>query len=191
MAADGIPGPRNQPQFLAGGAPDLGADENAIADYAAKVGNRRVGTTAERLAATGLDVWEGLSWRDATDGITYDRVGTGWVAMSSRSEAVVPLLGAFLNQTYPLTTTERARMVTLHGRVSRASGTLMVVGTVDVAHRPPTLAAIYRVGSVGSGNTVGGEFFVTVGTNGTITLVLLGGTFDAGTYITFNLTWAI
>lgn len=78
MSADGTPGSHNQPQFLTNGAPELGVDENLVADYAAKVGNRRVGTTAERVAATGKDVWDGLVWGDTTDGLEYKYHGSQW-----------------------------------------------------------------------------------------------------------------
>ncbi|WP_152970154.1 hypothetical protein [Frigoribacterium sp. RIT-PI-h] len=78
MAADGTSGSKNQPQFLDGGAPDLATDSNLVSDYAAKVGNRRVGTTAERNAATGKDVWEGLEWHDTTTNKVYSRIGGSW-----------------------------------------------------------------------------------------------------------------
>lgn len=79
MTADGTSGAKGQPQFLDGGAPDLATDSNILADYAAKVGNRRVGTTAERNAAAGKDVWEGLEWDDTTTKKVYRRIAGSWV----------------------------------------------------------------------------------------------------------------
>ncbi|WP_022886353.1 hypothetical protein [Glaciibacter superstes] len=88
MTADATPGAKNQPQFLVGGAPDIGVDENIVADYAAKVGNRRTGTTTERLAATGKDVWEGLLWGDTTDELEYKRTGGAWIPLFGSAFAV-------------------------------------------------------------------------------------------------------
>ena len=78
MAADGTAGTKNQPQFLDGGAPDLANDNNILANYTAKVGNRRVGTTAERNAAAGKDVWEGLEWFDSTLDRAYTYRSGSW-----------------------------------------------------------------------------------------------------------------
>jgi hypothetical protein len=67
MTADSY-GPKNQPRFDATKPPDLGVDETLVSDFAALVGNRKVGTTAERNAAasatSGKEVWEGLQWED-------------------------------------------------------------------------------------------------------------------------------
>jgi|GEM_PF-4618468 len=78
MAASATKGPKGQPRFPANEAPDMGVDEEILADYAAKVGNRRVGTTAERNAATGSDLWEGLIWGDTTDKLEYRRTAGAW-----------------------------------------------------------------------------------------------------------------
>lgn len=76
MAKDST-GIKGQPKFLDSGAPDLATDDNLVSDYAAKVGNRRVGTKAEREAAAGTDVWEGLEWYDTTQLLPYVR-RSGW-----------------------------------------------------------------------------------------------------------------
>ena len=54
-----------------------------VAAYAGKVGNRRTGTTAERLAATGKDVLEGLLWGDTTTGVEYRYTSGAWRAWYS------------------------------------------------------------------------------------------------------------
>lgn len=76
-------GDKNEPIFLASGAPEIDVDPTAVAAYAAKVGNRRVGTNAQRLAATGKDIWPGLFWQE-TDGNLdgYLRTGSGWVLLT-------------------------------------------------------------------------------------------------------------
>lgn len=79
MAVDSR-GAKNEPQFSDSGAPDIGVDPSAVAEYAAKVGNRRVGSTAERLAATGADLWQGLEWYDTTENRIYE-YNSGWVRL--------------------------------------------------------------------------------------------------------------
>ena len=85
-------GPRNAPQFADGDAPDVAVNPTQVAAYAAKVGNRRVGTTAERTAATGLDVWEGLEWEDTTDGCTYKYIAAAWHLYSRLVTSYTPTL---------------------------------------------------------------------------------------------------
>lgn len=77
-------GDKGQPYFASSGAPAIDVDPGLIADYAAKVGNRRAGATAERNAATGKDVWDQLHWGDTTDGLEYVRFGSSWVPAYQR-----------------------------------------------------------------------------------------------------------
>jgi hypothetical protein len=78
-------GAKNQPYFSATGAPEIDVDPGVVSDYAAKVGNRRVGTTAERNAATGKDVWPGLEWYDTTEDAAYVRTSSStWARLFRR-----------------------------------------------------------------------------------------------------------
>lgn len=77
MAVDST-GTKNEPIFFANGSPEVDVDPTAVAAYAAKVGNRRVGTTAERTAATGKDVWEGLEWFDTDLDEVFIYLSGGW-----------------------------------------------------------------------------------------------------------------
>lgn len=81
MAASSF-GTKNEPQYADADAPDLALNPTQVAAYAAKVGNRRIGTTTERLAATGADVWESLIWGDTTEKADYKRIGTAWERMA-------------------------------------------------------------------------------------------------------------
>lgn len=72
-------GPHNQPRFDVNDDADFAADMTTVSDYAAKVGNIRVGPTTDRTSASGLDVWEGLWWSDTTDGLMYRYTGTSWI----------------------------------------------------------------------------------------------------------------
>lgn len=71
-------GPKNEPQFADGDAPDVAVNPTQAAAYAAKLGNRRVDTGANRTTASGKDVWDGLEWYDTTNKGRYEYIG-GWV----------------------------------------------------------------------------------------------------------------
>lgn len=58
-------GPKKQPRFAAGDAPDLSGNPTEVAEYAAKFGNYTEGTTAERNTFT-ASAWPGLVWHDTT-----------------------------------------------------------------------------------------------------------------------------
>lgn len=83
MAVDGGWGPRGGPRYLDGGAPDLAVDSNELSKHIEDVGNRKVGTTAERNAAltdsgSRPQVWEGLEWYDTTTRKTYVLRNGSW-----------------------------------------------------------------------------------------------------------------
>jgi len=89
MAVDAT-GTKNEPIFYATGAPEVDVDPSAVATYAAKVGNRRVDTTAMRTAATGKDVWEGLEWYDTDLDEVYLYTGAGWKLWHKQWTAYTP-----------------------------------------------------------------------------------------------------
>lgn len=90
MAADDTPGPKKQPRFKGTGAPATAADLVIVSDFAALVGNRKVGTTTERNTATSNgEVWEGLRWKDTTLGVEFEYISGGWVRIAWASGNVV------------------------------------------------------------------------------------------------------
>lgn len=119
MAADSF-GTKNQPQFSDNGAVDLAVDSNALADYSAKVGNRRVGTTAERNAATGKDLWEGLEWWDTTVGGVYRYIAGRWQyfgRLPTWTPVTPPNAGAYVDQNEPLSFWSDGVLATLQGTI--------------------------------------------------------------------------
>lgn len=70
-------GPKNQPRFDLNDDPDFPTDLTTVSEYAAKVGNSRVGTASERSALTGNDLWNGLLFFETDTGLTY-RYTTAW-----------------------------------------------------------------------------------------------------------------
>lgn len=68
------------PVFLSADAPDPGVNESQVAEYAAEVGTRLIGTTAERTAYAYAR--DGLRWRDTTDGGEYEYRSGGWVLVN-------------------------------------------------------------------------------------------------------------
>lgn len=76
-------GPKDQPYFSSSGAPAIDVDPGLVADYAALVGNRKVLTTAQRLALTGKAVWDGLEVWDTDLKSLFVRDTGAWVLLFS------------------------------------------------------------------------------------------------------------
>lgn len=160
MAVDGY-GTKNQPQFDGTKASNLAADENAIANYAALVGNRKVGPGSQRRALTGNDVWDGLEWyeTDTGDCFVYNAYtsswspqllvpptssggfftfSSGWAASSGGNSGVnyITLAGAVIVQIYvSFFRTGGAITVPSNGNISNVT-----VGTVSV--KPQSIIAL-------------------------------------------------
>lgn len=80
MARDST-GPRGEPQYAGSGVPQDAADLSEVAAFAASVGTRLVGTTAERtdaLSDPDIVLFEGVEWRDTTQKRTYVFEGGAW-----------------------------------------------------------------------------------------------------------------
>jgi len=79
-------GTRGNPTFLStGNAPDFAADLGKVAEYAAIVGNKVVGTSAQRssfnLGAGFTGPWESVDWVETDTGRTYRYTAGKWVEM--------------------------------------------------------------------------------------------------------------
>lgn len=76
MAVDGGYGPKGYPKFDPLGSPELNVDDEAVGQYAALVGNRKVGTAAQRVAlvsdtTAANQAWVGLEFYDTDTGTTW------------------------------------------------------------------------------------------------------------------------
>jgi hypothetical protein len=72
------PGAKNQPQFVGTDPTTITQYLNDVSNYAAKVGNVKVGNGSERNALTGSDLWDGLRFIDDQG---YEKIyyaSTGW-----------------------------------------------------------------------------------------------------------------
>lgn len=76
MAADDYDETTGAPIFAGTGAPDTGVDLTLISAFAAEVGTRLIGTTAERTAYDYAR--EGLEWYDTDEDAVYRHTGAGW-----------------------------------------------------------------------------------------------------------------
>lgn len=74
-------GPKKQPRFAAGDAPDLSGNPTEVADYAAAFGNYTTGTTAE-MNALQPDAWPGLMFWNHTTNQMFVYDGTAWIETS-------------------------------------------------------------------------------------------------------------
>ncbi|TAJ46367.1 MAG: hypothetical protein EPO52_17695 [Herbiconiux sp.] len=88
MARDGS-GSKNEPTYTGSGAPADAADLTEIAAYAAKVGNRKAGTAADRAALSGADRWVGLEFEESDTGAVYLYTSGGWTLKSVRAACVL------------------------------------------------------------------------------------------------------
>lgn len=81
MARDSS-GPKNEPQYAALGASADAADLTELGAYAALVGNRKVLTSAQRVALAGLDRWVGLEVLETDTEVRYRYTASGWKRVS-------------------------------------------------------------------------------------------------------------
>lgn len=87
MAVDGGYGVKGFPKFDPLGAPDTAVDLQAVAEYAALVGNRMAGTRAERNALSTLTTepkqrWDGLEFHETDQGLDWRYVSGAWKGAS-------------------------------------------------------------------------------------------------------------
>lgn len=78
MASSSLDPVTGAPRFLDADAPDPAVNPTEVAAFAAKVGTRLIGTTAERDAYPYKR--EGLEWYNTTKDLVEVYNGTGWVA---------------------------------------------------------------------------------------------------------------
>lgn len=141
MASE-LSGTKNQPYFLASGAPAIDVDPGLVADYAAEVGNRKVGTNTERLALTGKDLWDGLEFYETDTNDQYVYEDGSWV-LNRRDTGWLPLTyingWTTANSTYgPVVYRRRGSKVSLKGVPVASSGSASQIGTLPVGFRPTT-----------------------------------------------------
>lgn len=130
MAVDGGYGPKGYPKFDPNGAPEDWVDLGAVGAYAALVGNRRVGTAAERsllsASTTAADqAWLGLEFHETDTGLTYRCTGTAPIAWVNVTEPNVNSSFAMSGTPVP------AR---LQVRAFRAEVALGASGVAEVAY---------------------------------------------------------
>lgn len=173
MVADAPAGAKGQPQFLDAGAPDIAVDPNLVADYAALVGNRKVGTTAQQDALAGDLVWEGLLFGNTTDGTERRFTAAGAAEIIGGLKQVLDLgtltlasgwsfgAGSFIEK--------RGDVGTLHLSLLRTVGitTLQNIFTIPTGFRPVTDYAPPLSLVSGANPGLGFATFLTTGVFGT------------------------
>jgi hypothetical protein len=92
MAYSSLDPTTGQPVFLDSDAPDPAVNPSQVAAYAAQVGTRLIGTTAERTAYSYAR--EGLCWFDTTLDQEFIYNGSGWVSVFAYDTGwITPTLG--------------------------------------------------------------------------------------------------
>lgn len=203
-------GSNGQPLFTTSDAVRIAAYLTQISNYAALVGNRKVGTTAQRLAAseTNGNAWQGLQWKDTTDGNEYERSSSAsWVLTGTDSNwqlSTITIAAGWGTRTDPSGgTADRGnggvrrvdQFVELRFRVTRTGATLTSsssgnipdtsVGVIPSAYAPSS--TVY--GNVHLPGSALGS--VRVQTDGTVVLTDLypNNTIAAGTVIQVSAFW--
>lgn len=87
MAKSGTDSTTGHPKFSNSDAPDVKVDPQIVAEYAAEVGTRLIGTTAERLAYPYTR--DGLGWYDTDRRALMVRRGSGWRTVWRDVDAVI------------------------------------------------------------------------------------------------------
>lgn len=177
-------GPKNQPRYDINDEPAFPDHVTAVSDYAALVGNRKVGTKEERQALSGNNVWDGLSFFETDTGSEYVRVGgswtvwnsdSGWLAIPSRSGNYNSDLGA----SYKVVVRNGESSVKVRGQLSRKTGNMTSEGlfTFPSGARPPYLKNFLQP------TTPGSYARLQVNTDGS---VAVGGITGVTTYISLD-----
>lgn len=148
MAANSY-GAQNQPLFSETGAPAEGTDLSLVSNYCATVGNRKIGTTAQRTALTGSDRWTGMKFWDTTLDYEFVWDGSAWaglpVAVADASASVTiftnwtlttasyVLLGSVIEWRFAVT-----RNAAITGNADGDIGNAQILTIDDVNKRPLT-----------------------------------------------------
>lgn len=142
------------PIFQPGDAPDTAGNPTEVAKYAAAVGTRLIGTTAERLAYPYER--EGLAWFDTTLGFEVEYVGGKWRAthqiiqrMQANTNPTTVVKGVALTLPKAIDPS-RNLSGTIEGDASSAGGGTMIVGTLAITPNDaaPLTSVTFRIASV-------------------------------------------
>jgi len=160
MTASDFDATTGHPIFADGDAPDVAQNPTEVAEFAASVGTRPMGTTAERTAYAYART--GLRWRDTTDGCEYEYRSGGWVLINRPPTSyTVTMTGITLGTGG--TATGQYRVVdgvvdfwvtVVLGTGAAATGTIYVGLPVSASATFPHMGTFLAIGS--SGNRTSG-----------------------------------
>lgn len=179
MTASSFDPTTGAPQFADGDAPDVAENANEVADFAASVGTRLIGTTAER---TDYDYGRvGLRWYDTDEDAEYLHDGSGWVLWNKPWTSYTPSLSN-------MTGTVAAEYQVVYGTVNVAFRlTATTVGTLPKFTLPVTAAdsnVEFPAGSVMLNDSSAGQYWPGIARRaaGSSTEVELYAMLASGTY---------
>lgn len=178
-------GPKNQPRYDINDDPAFPDHLTEVSEYAASVGNVKVGTAADRNALTGADVWDGLYFRESDTKSAYLRADgawvlwefdSGWLGIPNRSAGYSSANGAAYKRTVRGGEVE----IKFRGQLNRNGAPPNTVGnddllTLPTGSRPPNPA--YFIQPIGPGQFAR----IGIGTNGVMSVV--GASTGSATYI--------
>lgn len=185
--------PKGGPVFNA--SPQTVTDLNALRAFAELIGNRKVGSQAQRESATGEDVWPGLAWFDTTLERTfyYDPVG-GWKSqvIGTFTPNANPQYAPQASFETPVLSKAEGR-ARLHGFLTNVAGITFLAGTayplgsIPAGFRPAkTILRPAAPSPISAGQT-----WITITNAGAVSMAMQnGGTHAGGVWgIGFDLEW--
>lgn len=137
-----MPGAKGQPTVVSGDAPNLATRLNAISDFAALVGTRRVGTVVERDAYTGAGyATDGDQWYVPSTDTTYVRKSGAWKTWQGQWVSLKTVLG--LGAAWPDGAGTPAQIRLSNGNVelrgileNSGAFSMSTLGTLPAEYRP-------------------------------------------------------
>lgn len=131
MAADDVPGPKKQPRFKGTGAPATAADLNILGNYAALVGNDKVGTNSERLALPTDEQWPGMTFYCTDNKVQWVNDGPSAWSVIGGPPVSGALVGVPSSTTWEIDLFRRGDRAMMQGRAFKNDGGVFGTGTVQ------------------------------------------------------------
>jgi hypothetical protein len=164
MAYSSLDPTTGAPVFLDGDAPDPAVNPSQVAAYAAQVGTRLVGSTAERTAYEYAR--EGLQWWDTTDDTLYQHDGTDWAPIWHDFKTYTPTTAGVSGGTLAARYMRVGHMISVEIRLSFSGANLTAQPTFTL----PVTAAMapqFQAGTVTLYDANGSEYPGVVRVNST------------------------
>lgn len=156
MAVNSYDPTDGHPVFLGTDAPDIKVDPTKVSEYAAEVGTRLIGSTAERDAYAYAR--EGLGWYDTDLNQEMIHNGTGWVSIWRDTGWVEVTVNSGWTEVEPVAYRVVNRQLHVVGRVNGDGTSTAVIFNIPAPYRHTRANTVFFAeGSRTLGFTTGGD----------------------------------